>query len=127
MSKHDPTVTLRQIADHAGRIQELCEACTLPDLLKDWKLTAAFEREMQVLGEAVKRLPADLVARYPQIPWREIAGTRDRISHGYDETDYNILWDAAKNDVPALVATVRQMLADLQAVPKAADVDKDRP
>jgi uncharacterized protein with HEPN domain len=44
------------------------------ELLKDWKLTAAFEREMQVLGEAVKGLPADLTARYPRIPWRQIAG-----------------------------------------------------
>jgi uncharacterized protein with HEPN domain len=121
MSKRDPKVTLLQIIEHTGRIQELCSAYSLPDLLKDWKLTAAFEREMQVLGEAVKRLPLDLTARYSQIPWKQIAGTRDRISHGYDETDYNILWDAAKNDVPPLVATVRQMLADLEAK------DKDGP
>ena|SRR5665213_1061017 len=114
MSKHDPKVTLRQIVEPTGRIEELCTAYTLPELLKDWKLAAAFEREMQVLGEAVKRLPADMAARYPQIPWKQIAGTRDRISHGYDDTDYNILWDAATNDVPALSATVRQMLADIE-------------
>jgi uncharacterized protein with HEPN domain len=99
---------LRQIVEHTGRIQELCAAYTLPDLLSDWKLTAAFEREMEILGEAVKRLPADLVARYPQIPWKQIAGTRDRISHGYDETDFNILWDAATNDVPPLAVVVQR-------------------
>ena len=106
---------MRQIIEHAGRIQELRAAYSLPNLLKDWKLTAAFEREMQVLGEAVKCLPVDLTARYSQIPWKQIAGTRDRISHGCDETDYTILWDAATNDVPALVATVRQRLTDLSA------------
>jgi uncharacterized protein with HEPN domain len=116
MSRHDPKVTLRQIVEHTGRIQELCATYALPELLKDWKLTGAFEREMQVLGEAVKRLPGDLTARYPKIPWKQIAGTRDRISHGYDETDYNILWDAAKNDVPPLIATVRQMLTDLETM-----------
>jgi len=121
MSRHDPKVTLRQIVEHAGRIQELGAVYTLPELLKDWKLTAAFEREMQVLGEAVKRLPAEMTAPHPEIPWRQIAGTRDRISHGYDETDHAILWDAAKNDVPALIATVRQILADLEAGSEAGD------
>ena len=123
MSKHDPKVTLLQIVEHTGRIQELTAAYTLPELLKDWKLAAAFEREMQILGEAVKRLPNELTARYPKIPWKQIAGTRDRISHGYDETDYNILWDAAKNDVPPLVETVRQMLNDLDTLSSTAAKD----
>lgn len=90
MSKRDPKVTLRQILEHARRVQEP-STTTLQDILKDWRLSAAFEREMEILGEAVKRLPSDLVARHPQIPWKQIAGTRDRISHGYDETDYNVL------------------------------------
>ncbi len=112
MSKRDPRVTLRQILEHARRVQELTTA-TLFMILNDGKLSSAFEREMEILGEAVKRLPADLVARYPEIPWKQKAGTRDRLSHGYDETDYSILWDAACNDVPALIATVRQMLRDI--------------
>jgi uncharacterized protein with HEPN domain len=116
MSKRDPRVTLRQILEHARRVQELSTA-TLPVILNDWKLSSAFEREMEILGEAVKRLPTDVVARYAEIPWKQIAGTRDRISHGYDETDYNVLWDAACNDVPALIATVEQMLRDLEEPP----------
>ncbi|MDO8540821.1 MAG: DUF86 domain-containing protein [Opitutaceae bacterium] len=116
MSKRDPKVTLRQILEHARRVQEL-STTTLQVILNDWKLSAAFEREMEILGEAVKRLPADLVARYPGIPWKQIAGTRDRISHGYDETDYNVLWDAACHDVPAVIATVEQMLRDFEKPP----------
>jgi uncharacterized protein with HEPN domain len=72
---------------------------------------------MEILGEAVKRLPADMTAKYPSMPWKQIAGTRDRISHGYDETDYNILWDAARNDVPSLVTTVERMLGNLKNSP----------
>lgn len=67
MSKRDPKITLRQLLEHARRVQELSTK-TLPEILNDWKLSAAFEREMEILGEAAKRLPADLVARYPQIP-----------------------------------------------------------
>jgi uncharacterized protein with HEPN domain len=113
MSRHDPRVTLRQIAEHARRIRELSATCTLPELLQDWRLSAAFERELEILGEAVKRLPPELRARHPEVPWQQIAGTRDRLSHGYDSTDYGILWDAARNDVPELLAAVERLLHDL--------------
>ena len=65
MSRHDPAVTLRQVADHARRAQELCTQTTLAGILADWQKRAAFERIMEVLGEAVKRLPPELMARYP--------------------------------------------------------------
>jgi uncharacterized protein with HEPN domain len=66
------------------------------------------------VGEAVKRLPADLRARHPSVPWKEIAGTRDRLSHGYDDVDYQVLWDAVQNDVPTFLVTVEQMLKELE-------------
>jgi uncharacterized protein with HEPN domain len=89
MSRHDPKVTLQQVADHARRAQELCRQTTLPGMLTDWQKRAAFECIMEVLGEAVKRLPPELTARYPAVDWRGIAGMRDRVSHGYDAIDYS--------------------------------------
>jgi len=95
MSRHDPKVTLLQIQDAALKAQAICvEYESLESLLEDWKTTAALERFVEILGEAVKRLPADLRAEHPEVPWREIAGTRDRLSHGYDDLDYQVLWDA---------------------------------
>ena len=73
---------MRQLLVHASRVRELSTTVTFEALLQDWKLTAAFEREMEILGEAVKRLPSELTARYPAIPRKEIAGTRDHLSHG---------------------------------------------
>ena len=117
MSRHDPKVTLRQVADHARRAQELCAQNTLPEILTDWQKRAAFERVMEVLGEAVKRLPVELTARYPVVDWRAIAGMRDRVSHGYDAIDYDLLWQAVQYRVPGLLATVEQMLKDLGGAP----------
>jgi len=114
MSRHDPTVTLRQVADYARRAQELCIQNTFTGMLTDWQKRAAFERVMEVLGEAVKRLPPDLTARYPAVDWRGIAGMRDRVSHGYDAIDYGLLWQAVETRVPGLLITVEQMLKDLQ-------------
>jgi uncharacterized protein with HEPN domain len=67
MSRHDPKITLRQIADNARRAQELCTQNELPAILTDWQKRAAFERVMEVIGEAVKRLPPDLCQHYPAV------------------------------------------------------------
>jgi len=117
MSKHDPKVTLQQVAENARRAQELCAANTLPQILADWQKRAAFERVMEVLGEAVKRLPPELTSRYPAVDWRGIAGMRDRVSHGYDAIDYDILWQAVQTRVPGLLATIEQMLRELEKPP----------
>jgi uncharacterized protein with HEPN domain len=113
MNAHDPQTTLRQIMEAARRIQTICADKTFDGLLKDWQATAALERFIEILGEAVKRLPSGLRDRYPSVPWKEIAGTRDHLSHGYDDVDYQVLWDAVQKDVPVLLVTVETMLKDL--------------
>jgi len=90
MSMHDSQATLRQIQDAARRLQMICAGKTLEQLLADWQATAALERFIEILGEGVKRLPLDLRSRHPSVPWKEIAGTRDHLSHGYDDVDYQV-------------------------------------
>ena len=101
----------------ARRLQEICADKTLEKLLADWQATAALERFIEILGAGVKRLPVELRSRYPSVPWKEIAGTRDHLSHGYDDVDYQVLWDAVQKDVPALLATVEQMLREIEILP----------
>ena len=88
MSKHDSKITLLQIAECAKRAQEPCSGTTLDELVSDWRSVLAFERVLEVLGEAAKRLPPELRERYPAVPWKLVAGMRDRVSHGYDAIDY---------------------------------------
>ena len=114
MSAHDPQATLRQIQDAARRVsRRFARAKPWSKLLADWQATAALERFIEIVGEGVKRLPMDLRSRHPSVPWKEIAGTRDHLSHGYDDVDYQVLWDAVQKDVPVLLVTVEQMLKDL--------------
>ena len=115
MSAHDPQVTLRQMQDAILRLQMICEGKTMEQLLADWLATAALERFLEIVGEGVKRLPQDLRSQYPSVPWKEIAGTRDHLSHGYDDVDHQVLWDAVQEDLPLLLTTVGQMLKDLDA------------
>ena len=115
MSAHDSQVTLRQMQEAIYRLQTICAGKTKEQLLADWLATAALERFLEIVGEGVKRLPLELRAQYASVPWKEIAGTRDHLSHGYDDVDYQVLWDAVQKDLPVLLATIEQMLKDLSS------------
>ena len=116
MSRHDPQVTLLQIRDAAQRAQEICsDYNSVESLVSDWKATAALERFIEIIGEAVKRLPVDLREAHSDVPWKEIAGTRDHLSHGYDDLDYQILWDAVLTDIPSLLETIEVILRGLSS------------
>jgi len=114
MSKRDTHATLSQIATHARHAQDLCAGKTLTELLSDWKTQLALERALEILGEAVKRLPAQVCEAYPAVPWRLVAGMRDRLIHGYDEVDYEILWNVVNEDLPDLLKTVDRMISELE-------------
>src|SRR2546423_11030683 len=108
MSRHDPVATLSHLAEYAAHAQQFCAENSLSQLQADWQKRATFERVMEILGEAVKRLPPELTAKYPAVDWRGIAGMRDRISHGYDAVDYSILWQAVMTRVPDLLKTIER-------------------
>ena len=81
MSAHDADVTLRQIVEVCDKAVELRNATTWEGFRTNWREQMLGERLVEVLGEAVKRLPDDLRQRHPQLPWQKIAGTRNYIAH----------------------------------------------
>jgi uncharacterized protein with HEPN domain len=115
MSKHDPRVTLRQLAEFISEARSLVATISLEELQSDPVRLRAFERVMELVGESAKRLPDELRSSYPQVPWRQVAGMRDVISHAYEDLAYEILWDALHLHFPQLQEAVSQMLVDLDS------------
>jgi uncharacterized protein with HEPN domain len=73
---------------------------------------AAVIRQLEVIGEAVKRLSEEFRESQPAIPWSRIAGMRDRLIHGYDDIDVEIVWRVAKIETPKLLAQLGALIPD---------------
>lgn len=111
MSAHDADVTLRQIVEVCAKAVELRNTTTWEQFREDWRKQMLGERLVEILGEAVKRLPDDLRSRHPQLPWKQIAGTRDYIAHGYDSVDYEVIWGVLDIEAAKLKDAVLAILA----------------
>ena len=79
--------------------------------LSDDKTKRAFARSVEIIGEAVKNLSDILIAQNPQIQWRNIAGMRDKLIHGYFSVNYKLVWDVVKNVIPEFKKQLQEIIA----------------
>lgn len=80
---------------------------------KDEKTIFAVVRGLEIIGEAVKHVPPQIRQKYPEIPWREIAGMRDKVIHEYFGVDLEIIWNVVKEKIPVLKPSFVKILKDL--------------
>ena len=110
MSKDEDIVRLRHMLDAAVMAVDFTKTSERADLNKDEKLTLAIVRLLEVLGEAAKNVSDKFRMDYPAIPWREIAGTRDRLIHGYFDIDLDIVWAIVSVDLPKLITELEKII-----------------
>jgi uncharacterized protein with HEPN domain len=111
----DVGLYLEDMLEAASRVTAYVGSSDLPAFAADRRTVDAVLRNLEILGEAAKRVPDDVRDRAPEIPWRKVAGMRDVLAHTYFEVDLEIVWDAAANKVPALVELLRRLLAELSS------------
>ncbi|MBW4682525.1 MAG: DUF86 domain-containing protein [Microcoleus vaginatus WJT46-NPBG5] len=104
------SAALLDIARFAGQILELTLGMSREEFETDIRTQLAVLYEIAVLGEAVKRLSFEFRTQYPDIPWGEIAGMRDKVIHQYDKVKVDVVWHTIQNDVPALLAMIEPLL-----------------
>ena len=106
----DSRVYLEDILEATRKITTYTDSLSKAVFLEDEKTLDAVVRNLEVIGEAVKKLPEDLRAQHSGVEWKKIAGLRDILIHEYFGLDAEIVWDIVRNKVPALDREVRTIL-----------------
>lgn len=81
---------------------------------QDRKTVLAVTAALEIMGEAAKRIPVSVRSRYPEIPWKQIAGMRNRLVHEYFAVTLKIVWDTVQNDIPGLKPIFQKILLDFE-------------
>jgi len=110
MTQHDDTTSLKHMLDHAQEALSMASGQQRQDLKQDRKLELALVRLIEIIGEAAGRVSQEGQDKYSSIPWPQIIGMRNRLIHGYDQVDLNLLWDTIEIDLPPLISELENIL-----------------
>lgn len=104
--------SLIDIFQAAQRVLRFTQGVTRSELEANEEKQAAILYQLTVIGEATKRLSQELRRQHPTIPWKQMAGMRDIVTHHYDEVDPDVIWDVIQDDIPSLLALLEPLVSD---------------
>lgn len=103
----DYKVYLEDILEAIGKIRSYTAGMSADSFAADNKTLDAVLRNLEVIGEAVKRIPDAICAQHEEVEWKKIAGLRDILIHQYFGIDAEIIWDVVQNKLPELERQIR--------------------
>jgi uncharacterized protein with HEPN domain len=106
---HRDDATVLDILNAARSALRFAEKFDKAQFLDDEKTQSAVIHKLLILGEAVKRLSSEFRAAHPQLPWKMMAGMRDKLVHEYDDADLDEVWETLSKDVPKIITSLQEM------------------
>lgn len=101
---------LEDIIDAMSKTEKFTENLKYDEFIKDDKSTFAVIRALEIIGEAVKNIPETIKVKYPDIPWRDMAGMRDKLIHEYSGVKLDLVWKTVKEVIPPLKQKFQKIL-----------------
>jgi uncharacterized protein with HEPN domain len=106
-----PIELLRHIYDECEFIERVITSeMTKDDLIDNEILKRAVTRSLEIIGEATKSIPVEVKPIWAEVPWKNIAGMRDKLIHDYIGLNYTIVWDVVKNKIPEVKVVILQII-----------------
>ncbi|MBW2039077.1 MAG: DUF86 domain-containing protein [Deltaproteobacteria bacterium] len=110
----DPKLYLKDILEAMSAIERFVEGVEFEDFKVNDEKSSAVIRKFEIIGEATKNVPEDVKQMYPDIPWREMAGFRDKLIHFYFGIKYDLVWHTIKNRIPQVEPLIQKVLKNLK-------------
>lgn len=121
--KKDETVYLRHILDSIAKIESYLQGVTEERFQQEGMMQDAVLRQLEIIGEATKQISEESRQKNAHIPWRSIAGMRDKLIHAYFKVDLKEVWRTAQNDLPMLKVEIARILNQMVS-PANGEEDK---
>lgn len=109
-----PVLYMSDILESLNLIEQFVEGMKMEDFKNDVKTSDAVIKRFENIGEATKHISEEIRAKYPEIPWKEMAGMRDKLIHLYFGVKHELVWTAIKSRIPAIKPLIKKMLDELQ-------------
>lgn len=110
MSRIDDATRLRHMRDAALEAMNFVHNRARADLDSDRMLALALVKEIEIIGEAAGRISTDCKTKYLEVPWVQMIGMRNRLTHAYFEIDLDMVWEVVTNDLPPLVTQLEEII-----------------
>jgi len=111
----DFTAYLEDILKECFYLSDRFKNLSFAEFISDEDLKRAAVRSLEVIGEASKKVPEEVKNRYPSVPWKEMAGMRDKLIHGYFSVDYLVVYRTVLEEIPPLKRKIEKILRELSA------------
>lgn len=110
MSKREPKLYLQDILNSISKVEKYTRGLTYVEFSKDEKTIDAVIRNFEVIGEAARYVPKEIIAQYPDVPWEKMSSMRNKVLHEYFGVDLEILWQTIQEDLPELNKQIKDLL-----------------